>query len=647
LLAVGLMVLCGPEAAPAQKKTQSSNQFQPLKVPQTANKLVSIEPVSMADLLTVHLNFDGKLPLHNSFILSNPPRFIIEFIGAGSALDETRVVLQDSRIKQIHTQRHPGKLRVVFDLTSLDGISYLIKEEKYRLSASFKIYVIEPPVQSAQITESPPTSFDDDATDESPADEAVKEETGFPLKEKNKDVSSGRAAVFKDSELPTEKYSLFDDEKIPPSELDTLLHEPLLPQSPFDAFLQELADGFSFELRVLAHQTVADLSDTSINPRNIFGLPKYIFQTQTRPDLYLNYGKLQLMAKPRNIMTWTRIDDGVRSGESDWDNDLFVNEWITGLQPFESLFVSYGRENIQWGPSYLDSPSNPFFRDNGLRNPKREIRGQDFGRLVWSPDTALSFSFLANTDEGADDFIDNHEKAYALKVDYTGYRSYLSIIPSYRERDRERLGAYGGWKATDGLLLYGEGTVSQGTDVLYPVETGRRFLGIPIVELEDTQDDSNNLETIALAGASYSFDLGPTLALEYFYNGTGYTDKQYDMLQDFYKGLGRIIKRLPRELLQNLFDDIDVPIDPSIKQIRKHYLNSQYLHPQLLGDLDISLRYTYNLDDNSSQLIPIAIYDLDNHLQAFVVGTQNFGDKDSEYKLFFDYSYFFGFQFTY
>jgi hypothetical protein len=282
-----------------------------------------------------------------------------------------------------------------------------------------------------------------------------------------------------------------------------------------------------------------------------------------------------------------------------------------------------------------------------LRNPKREIRGQDFGRLVWSPDTALSFSFLANTDEGADDFIDNHEKAYALKVDYTGYRSYLSIIPSYRERDRERLGAYGGWKATDGLLLYGEGTVSQGTDVLYPVETGRRFLGIPIVELEDTQDDSNNLETIALAGASYSFDLGPTLALEYFYNGTGYTDKQYDMLQDFYKGLGRIIKRLPRELLQNLFDDIDVPIDPSIKQIRKHYLNSQYLHPQLLGDLDISLRYTYNLDDNSSQLIPIAIYDLDNHLQAFVVGTQNFGDKDSEYKLFFDYSYFFGFQFTY
>jgi len=601
----------------------------------------------MADLLTVHLNFDGRLPLHNAFIFSNPPRFIIEFIDAGSALDETRVVLQDPRVKQIHTQRHPGKLRIIFDLTSLDGISYLIKEEKYRLSASFKIYRIEPPVRSAQITETPATSFDDETLGESPSGGKAEEETGFPLKGKNKEVETKTGAVYKDSELPTEKYSLFDDEEIPPSELDTLLHEPLLPQSPFDSFLKELADGFSFELRVLAHQTVADLSDSSLNPRNIFGLPKYIFQMETRPDLYLNYGKLKLMAKPRNIMTWTQIDDGVRSGESDWDNDLFVNEWIAGLQALDSLFVSYGRENIQWGPSYLVSPSNPFFRDNGLRNPKREISGQDFGRLVWAPDAALSFSFLANTDEGADDFIDNHEKAYALKVDYTGYRSYLSIIPSYREKDRERLGAYGGWKATDGLLLYGEGTVSQGTDVLYPVETGRRVLGVRIVELDDTQDDSNNLETLALAGASYSFELGPTLALEYFYNGTGYTDKQYDRLQDYYKRIGRIIKLLPAELLQNLFDRTDLIIDPATNQIRKHYLNSQYLHPQILGDLDISLRYTYNLDDNSSQLIPIAIYDLDNHLQAFVVGTQNFGDQDSEYKLFFDYSYFFGFQFTY
>jgi hypothetical protein len=233
-------------------------------------------------------------------------------------------------------------------------------------------------------------------------------------------------------------------------------------------------------------------------------------------------------------------------------------------------------------------------------------------------------------------------------VDYTGYRTYLSLIPSYRERDRERLGAYGGWKVSDGLLLYGEGTVAQGTEVLYPRETGRTFpSGKPIIELKDTQDDSNNLEGIALAGASYSFELGPTLALEYLYNSTGYTDNQWDQVEDYVQELGRIIKLFPPELLQNLFDRTDLLIDPEVAQLRKHYLNFQYLHPQLLDDLDISLRYTFNLDDNSSQLIPIAIYDLNNHLQAFVVGTQNFGGSDTEYKLFLDHSYYFGFQVAY
>jgi hypothetical protein len=48
----------------------------------------------------------------------------------------------------------------------------------------------------------------------------------------------------------------------------------------------------------------------------------------------------------------------------------------------KNLYLSYGRENLQWGPSYLFSPSNPFFHDNGRSNPKKEIPGMDFARLV-------------------------------------------------------------------------------------------------------------------------------------------------------------------------------------------------------------------------------------------------------------------------
>jgi hypothetical protein len=393
-LTSGLLLPLKPAVILAESNTGIADQFQRPGFPEVAKKLVRIEPISIDDLLTVNLIFDGRLPLHNSFILSDPPRFVIEFLDVGSALDETNVILEDDRVKQIQTQRHPGKLRVVFDLTSLDGISYLLKEENNLLTASFKIYTEQPPADPAQRTASPPILFDHDELVESPSGGRVAKETGFSLEEEAKDAKPESGEERNVYEFPTQEYDLFDDQAIRQSKLDTLLQEPLIPQSKFDAFLKELTEGFSYEFRVLANTKVTDVSDSTANPLNVLGIPKYTFQLDVRPDFYLNYRRLSLMAKPRDILTWVRIEGGARDNENDWDSDVFVNEWLVGLQPLDSLFFSYGRENLQWGPSYLTSPSNPFFRDNGLRNPKREIRGQDFGRLVWIPSMSCHGAFL-------------------------------------------------------------------------------------------------------------------------------------------------------------------------------------------------------------------------------------------------------------
>ena len=32
---------------------------------------------------------------------------------------------------------------------------------------------------------------------------------------------------------------------------------------------------------------------------------------------------------------------------------MFVNEWLLRLRLYEGCFLSYGRENLQWGPAYL------------------------------------------------------------------------------------------------------------------------------------------------------------------------------------------------------------------------------------------------------------------------------------------------------
>jgi hypothetical protein len=529
----------------------------------------------------------------------------------------------------------------------LDGISYLLKEDINLLTASFKIYAEQPPVHNAQLTEPNTISFAHDEAVKGPPGAKVEEKTGIAHEEKIRSADPEKGKEQAPHEFQTDKKTLFDDQEISQSELDTLLQEPLISHSIFDPFFQEFSEGFSYALRALINQTVTDVNESAANPQNFLGVPKYIFELDFRPDFYLNYRKLRLMAKPRVITRWTRIEDGIRDGESDWENDVFLNEWIAGLQALDSLFISYGRENLQWGPSYLVSPSNPFFLENGLRNPKREVRGQDFGRAVWVPDSSWSFSFIANTDEGEYKLVDDFERAYALKIDYTGYGKYLSLIPSYREHDRERLGSYGGWTVTDGLLLYAEASGSQGTDRFYPVETGLTFpSGVPIINFQQTKDDSSSLEIISLFGVSYKFEKGTTLALEYLYNKPGYDDKQWELIRDFYEEIGRLIDRLPREFAQALFDRIDFR-DRELPFLREHYLNFQFLNSQIWYDLALSLRYTFNLDDESSQFIPIAQYDLNDHLQAYFVGTLNFGDRDAEFKLFRDDSYFFGLQYTF
>jgi len=638
-----------PTVILAESDTNIADQFQRPRFPEVAQKLLSIEPNSMDDLLTVTLIFDGRLPLQNSFILSNPPRFVIEFLDVGSALREKNLILKDDRVKQIQTQRHPGKLRIVFHLTSLDGISYLLKEENNRLEASFKIYVEQPPAHPAQLTEPDTISFDSDELKKYPSGGKVEERAGIVLQREAGKVDTEKGEKQKAHEFQTEKKDLFEDQAVPQSKLDTLLQEPLISHSIFDPLFRELSEGFSYELRVLTNQTVTEVNESAANPQNLLGVPKYIFELDFRPDFYLNYHKLRLMAKPRITSTWTRIEDGVRDAESDWDNDVFVNEWIAGLQAHDSLFFSYGRENLQWGPSYLISPSNPFFRENGLRNPKKEVRGQDFARAVWVPNSSWSFSFIANTDDGEYEYgrLIDFERAYALKIDYTGYGNYLSLIPSHREKDREYLGIYGGWTVTDGLLLYAEASGSQGNQRFYPVETGQTLpSGVPIITYEQTEDDSSSLEIISLFGVSYTFEKGSTLALEYLYNEPGWNDNEYELARDFYEGIGKILERLPRDLAQIIFDSADFG-DREISLLRQHYLNFQFLHSQIWYDLSLSLRYTFNLDDDSSQFIPIAIYDLDDHLQAYFVGTLNFGDRDSEFKLFRDNSYFFGLQYTF
>lgn len=417
------------------------------------------------------------------------------------------------------------------------------------------------------------------------------------------------------------------------------------PPADFQGLAKEVMDGFSYHLRTYAYGIVQEPSDSTQNPQNLFlRIPSHTAAGEVRADFRLDFRAVKFLAKPRATGTWQQWDGETRAGDKETETDFFLNEWLAGINLTQNLFASYGRENVQWGPSFLLSPSNPFFRDNGLSNPIREVPGMEFASLSWTPNSTWSLSFRANTSEGRQNFIiDEFKRTYALKLDGTMYRKYASLILSYREGDRARLGAFGGWTFSDALFLYGEGTVTQGNRALYPVQNQASPFGI---QMSFTKEDDPSAEGILLLGASYTVEAGPTLTLEYVFNSEGYNGKEADLYLEL-RRRASVAFFLSDPVYSAAQSVLGQTLDPGLRLLRQHYLFFQYQHTRMWRELDVILRFTLNLDDQSSQFNPILQYAVGRNIQLFLVGSQNFGAKDTEFRSLVDYSWMLGLKYSF
>ncbi|MFH1901816.1 MAG: hypothetical protein ABIK26_06160 [Candidatus Omnitrophota bacterium] len=344
-------------------------------------------------------------------------------------------------------------------------------------------------------------------------------------------------------------------------------------------FIQELARNL--DLRGEIGFDAAGEKRFSIKPGNVGIISRRQFKTTSvKVDMSSIFNQIEIGVKPR--WEWDTQGEG----------DFFINEWFAKYMLRDDFFILYGREILQWGPSCLLSPSNPFSTDNGRDNPKRELAGSDFGRIVWIPSYEWTVSFIANTDKGRRT-VPEFKKAYALKADYTGQEKYFSMVFSHREPDRSRIGFFGSWTAFEALVLYAEGSMWEFDN-----------------------------DTKVILGASYTPEMGCTITVEYFYNEEGNAnDPIYSCL-----------------LRANSIDTL----------LRQNYILLQYIDiPRLNDSLHLTLRGILNLDDESSKLIGVAEYDLGNYTQLFGVGSFSLrGDKDSEFGIV-DYSVMGGIRFSF
>ena len=371
---------------------------------------------------------------------------------------------------------------------------------------------------------------------------------------------------------------------------------------------------------ILGYALINNVEDSDLNPFNIIGIPGQYFEGILRPDISLSFDeyRLWLACKPRASVNYTTWEDGVfQYKDSAGDSEAYVNEWQIKYGLSDSVFIVGGRENLQWGPSYVFSPSNPFLGDNGRNNPYLELPGLDYLRAVWIPSNVWSFSIIANVGEGRREGVETFRNTYAYKVDVTGYKKYASAIVSKREKNKPEIGFFGGITATDYLLFHLEGS--------YALETDKLDM---------------------LVGGSYTLKDGSAFTLEYFYQGSGCTKEPiercivseafYSELQDRFEDFDGTIDELIDEI-----EDLDLRFDTQTL-MRKNYLMAQYIKPNIRDTLTLTARWIYDVDDTSSRVVGIGSWSIKDRLTFIFVGNLFAGETDTEFGSLLNHSFMLG-----
>jgi len=399
----------------------------------------------------------------------------------------------------------------------------------------------------------------------------------------------------------------------------------------FTPFLQKFDQGFELNVKATALSEFNQIATSSQNPSNRFAqLPDTGIVFTIKPDMSLIYNDWLLSARPRlSFEHKNRTIDAATHGSSDTKAEMI--EFLMRRQLKENLFASYGCENLQWGPSFLYSPSNPFFRDNGKKNLVQDLEGKGFLKLVLVHDFSWSTSLIYNTDKGALNESD-FEKTLAVKIDYSGDESYASLILSHTEHRETKMGAFGGTTLTDAIIIYAEATLQQGSLALFPV-----VMQSPLAwDMTAKKNDTDTLFATLLAGMSYTFESGDSMTVEYLYYGQGYDSTEMNHFNQL-KNTAKSFYSSQTALSGYGTQLLGKAAGNNLDFLRQNYLMIQYINDDLINDVDLVSRVTFCLDDGSSQLYSSFSWDLNAHMELKISGMVNTGGSNASFGTFLDH----------
>jgi hypothetical protein len=285
------------------------------------------------------------------------------------------------------------------------------------------------------------------------------------------------------------------------------------------------ADG-----QALASTTLASPADSWMNRGNqVLAVPQATWATEVRLTARVQAGpRWQLVLRPSVAVSAQAV--AVQGRPIRWPRhaDLEWPEAYLYWGPTDALSITCGRQNFQWGPAELLSPSNRLFREVGaFRDASYAVRGRDLLRVNLSRGRQWSLVGLADVhDTGAPPWRAGvaFRPAALAKLEYVGFGgdAYLGLTGGARRGDARWIGAYGTAPIMAGVSAYGDAALQWQGRAWYPLATDRG--GIAFAAPAGAGLGEPRL--LGLVGLRYTAVAAVDARIEYLRQSAGYTRTQ-------------------------------------------------------------------------------------------------------------------------
>jgi hypothetical protein len=389
--------------------------------------------------------------------------------------------------------------------------------------------------------------------------------------------------------------------------------------------------NFSSGIEIMSFDRIINFVEEvkSVNPNNeIAKLRKNELAIYFKPFLNYRCENFLLTTKPRfNVNNYKNIS-------------LYFQEFNFEYNINLRFKASIGRIVKEFGTALFINPSNPFFIDAGRVNPKIEIEPMDFIQFNYYCSNDCKIALLTNLYKGEakiynSPFFD-FRRSYALNIDYYGHSGYLGSILSVSERGKIHLGYYGQKTINDTFLIWIDGALEYKPDRFYIIE-GHEYNYLKHDVINGRRN--NRIFVSDIIGISYSFTNGPTLYLEYYFNGKGYNKQDIVLQNDIFQTSNEYNFDVTKDLSNRNLGRI---INNGMMYDLKNYIFSQLSQNEVFGRLNYSIRYFYSMNDCGNQLSSLIEYDLTNYLQLFSTNLINFGMSKTDFRQLINYQVMFG-----